>query len=79
MQFDENITYWVLLALVKYSSVPWYVRNTGIPTAGRTTSILDAKRFTSRDEAVEWGNHLGFNVVLRKVVERRQYTLTEDT
>jgi len=78
MQFEENHSYWVLLAVVKYSSVPWYVRTSGIPTEGRTTSIHDAKRFASRDEAIEWGNHLSFNVVVRKVVEKRLYSLTEE-
>jgi len=77
--FEESKTYWVLLAVVKYSGVPWYVRASGIPTEGRTTSIHDAKRFASRDEAIEWGNHLSFNVVVRQVVERRQYALTEET
>jgi hypothetical protein len=78
MKFEENYAYWVLLAVVKYSGVPWYVRASGIPTEGRTTSIHDAKRFASRDEAIEWGNHLSFNVVVRKIVECRQYTLTEE-
>ena len=78
MRFDENHTYWVLLAVVKYSGVPWYVRDAGIPTTGRTTSIKDAKRFASRAEAIEWGNHLTFHVVVRKVIEARTYTMTED-
>ena len=78
MQFEENHSYWVLLAVVKYSSVPWYVRTSGIPTEGRTTSIHDAKRFASRDEAIEWGNHLNFDVAVRRVTETRTYAMTEE-
>lgn len=80
MRFEENQTYWVLLSIVKYSGVPWYVRDAGIPTGGgRTTSIRDAKRFASRDEAIEWGNHLAVHVVVRKIAETRTYTMTEET
>lgn len=79
MRFEENHTYWVLLAIVKYSGVPWYVREAGIPTAGgRTTSIKEAKRFASRDEAIEWGNHLTVPVAVRKIVESRVYVMTEE-
>ena len=79
MKFEENHTYWVLLAIVKYSGVPWYVREAGIPTGGgRTTSIKEAKRFASRDEAIEWGNHLTVPVVVRMVTECRTYNMTED-
>ena len=78
MRFEDNHTYWVLLAIVKYSSVPWFVRNTGIPTTGRTTSIHDAKRFTSRDDAIEWGNHLTFPVAVRKVAQNTAFTITEE-
>lgn len=80
MTFEESKTYWVLLPIVKYSGVPWYIRESGIPTAGaKTTSVSEAKRFASRDEAVEWGNHLAIHVVVRKMVERRTYTMTEET
>ena len=78
MKFEDHFTFWVLVAVVKYSGVPWYVRNSGIPTEGRSTSMIDAKRFASRDEAIEWGNHLSFNVVVRRVSESRIYTLTEE-
>ena len=78
MKFEEIQTYWVLLALVKFSGVPWYVRNSGIPSSGRSTSITDAKRFASRDEAIEWGNHLNFDVAVRRVTETRTYAMTED-
>jgi len=78
MRFEDNQTYWVLLAAAKFSGVPWYARNTGIPSSGRTTSIGDAKRFASRDEAIEWGNHLSFGVFVRRVTETRSYTLTEE-
>lgn len=78
MKIDQNETYWVLLANMKFSGAPWFVRDSGIPTTGKTTSIRDAKRFASRAEAIEWGNHLTFNVFLRKVVEARTYTLTEE-
>ena len=79
MKFEQNETYWVLLAIVKYSGVPWYVRDAGIPTSGgRTTSIRDAKRFASRDEAIEWGNHLTAAVAVRKITETRTYTMTEE-
>jgi hypothetical protein len=78
MKFEDNQTYWVLLAATKFSGVPTYARDTGIPTAGRTTSINDAKRFASRDEAIEWGNHLNFGVFVRRVTETRTYVMTEE-
>lgn len=78
MKFDYNQTYWVLMAHMKYSGVPWYVRNSGLPGAGRTTAIHDAKRFASRAEAIEWGNHLTFDVLIRKVTEETTFTLTEE-
>jgi hypothetical protein len=78
MKFEAHHTYWVLLAHVKFSGVPWYVRDSGIPTTGKTTSIKEAKRFASRAEATEWGNHLNVLVFVRKVVESHSYTVTEE-
>ena len=78
MQFDFNYTCWVLMAHMKYSGVPWYVSASGLPWAGRTTAIQGAKRFSSREEAVEWGNHLTFAVSVRKVTEQTRFTLTEE-
>lgn len=79
MRIEENNTYWVLLVVVKYSGVPWFVREAGIPTGGgRTTSIREAKRFASRDDAIEWGNHLTSFVIPHKLEESCTYVLTED-
>lgn len=78
MKFEDQSTFWVLLAVVKYSGVPWYVRDSGIPNTGRTTSIKDAKRFASRDEAIEWGNHLTFHVAIRLVTETLTYAMKEE-
>lgn len=79
MRIDETRTYWILLMPKKFSGVPWFIRETGLPIAERATrSIREAKRFTSRDDAVEWGNHLGVPVLPKKIVETCTYISMEE-
>ena len=79
MRIEEKRTYWILLVAIKYSGVTWFIRDAGIPTGGgRTASIREAKRFASRDDAIEWGNHLTSFVIPHKLEESCTYVLTED-
>lgn len=80
MRIDETRTYWVLLLPVKFSGVPWFVQDTGIPTSARKThSIRDAKKFSNQEAAVEWGKHLDVPVVVKKIIESRTYVTVEET
>jgi len=79
MRLDQQDTYWILLSVVKFSGVPWFIRETGIPAGNhRTTFIREAKRFASRCEAIEWGNHLTTEVAVIRVTESRAYVLEDD-
>ena len=79
MRIDETRTYWILLVPMKFSGVPWFIRDTGLPLAERrTSSIREAKRFASRDEAVEWGDHLGVPLLAKKIVETCTYVSVEE-